>query len=133
LVINLKIKEYKIYQSDLRVYNSLSESYVYPDIVVVKGKPQLTDEIEDTILNPIILVEVISPLSEKYDKLTIYQNILSCEDYLIVSQNKVYIEHHTKENNLWKKIFYSSIEDRILLQNHHISIKVMDIYDGIEF
>lgn len=90
----------EVYPSDLRVHVPLTGLYTYPDASVVCGRPELTDEAGDTLLNPSVLVEVLSPSSEAYDrgkKFEQYRSIASLRDYLLVSSESAHVEHYARQ------------------------------------
>ena len=71
------------------------KKYLYPDLLVYCGEPQLTDEVEDTITNPKVIVEVLSPSTANYDqggKFRLYQQLPSFEEYVLVSQDTPRVE-----------------------------------------
>ena len=84
----------------MRVQVAEAGTYAYPDTVVVCGEPQFADATLDTLLNPTVIVEVLSPSTEGYDrglKFEDYRTIPSLTDYVLVSQDKVLIEHYTRQ------------------------------------
>lgn len=108
--------------NDLRVFDPISGSYCYPDIVVVDNNPKFLDSEFDTLLNPIFVAEITSPSTEKRDlndKFEIYKSIPSIKEYMIVAQDKTYIKHFKKiTDNHWEFFeYYSIIENAILIDN----------------
>lgn len=93
----------EIYQSDMRVKVRTGRLYTYPDMVVACGEPEFTKE--GTLLNPVVITEVLSPSTEIYDrgkKFQYYQEIESLREYILVSQDEPHIEHfHRQDNNAW--------------------------------
>ena len=100
--------------SDFRVRVS-SRMYTYPDVSVVCGKPLLADNQQDVLLNPVVIFEVLSPSTERYDrglKLHRYRTITTLEDYILVEQDEIRIAQYTRqENNLWILRDYQSLEE----------------------
>jgi Uma2 family endonuclease len=93
----LKNRSCESYTSDMRVLVSRTGLYTYPDVTVVCGKPELED---DTLLNPQVIFEVLSPSTEAYDrgqKFHHYQTIPSFREYVLVSQHEVHIDHFVKQ------------------------------------
>ncbi len=83
----------------MRVRTSPDTSYFYPDVVVVCGEPQFEDNSFDVLLNPVLIVEVLSPSTADYDrgeKFEHYKQLISLQEYIIVSQNRVHIEHYLR-------------------------------------
>lgn len=92
----------EVYVSDMRVRVSPTNSYVYPDVVAVCTEPRFEDEHVDTLINPTVIVEVLSPSTEDYDhgkKWMLYQQISSLRDYLLVAQDRVQVEQYTRQDD----------------------------------
>lgn len=86
--------------SDMKVYVPLTEGYVYPDLSVVCGKPEVVGDSQDVIANPSVIVEVLSDCTERFDrgeKFAGYRSLPSLHNYLLVSQNRVRIEHYERQ------------------------------------
>lgn len=101
----LRQKPCKVCASDLRVKIPATGLYTYPDASVVCGPPQFEDDKLDTLLNPLILIEILSESTEDYDrgtKFTNYRSIASFRDYVLISTDQVLVEYHTrKEDGSW--------------------------------
>ncbi|MBI4955024.1 MAG: Uma2 family endonuclease [Myxococcales bacterium] len=90
----------EIYTSDMRVKIASSGSYLYPDVSVACGEPRVEDEHGDTLVNPSLIVEVLSESSEAYDrgeKFAQYRSVPSVSDYVLVSQTVARIEHYRRQ------------------------------------
>ncbi len=102
---HLKGKNCSFFPSDLRVHNLENSLYTYPDVIVVCGEEKYLDDEFDTLLNPTVLVEVLSPATEDYDrgtKFKLYRTIPSLKNYVLVSSTEYAAEIYTrKENNEW--------------------------------
>ncbi len=126
----------RVYGPDFRVRVS-SRMYTYPDLSVVCGKPLLADQGQDALLNPVVIVEVLSPSTETYDrglKLQHYRNIASLQDYILVEQNEVRIEQYTRqENNLWILRDYQSLDEELTISSIGVSLPLGRIYNRVEF
>ena len=95
----LRGREGEAFGSNLRVRVS-SRMYTYPDISVVQGKPRVADELEDILLNPVVIFEILSPSTEEYDrgvKFRQYRTIDSLKDYILIDQDQVRIEQYSRE------------------------------------
>ena len=120
-----------IFISDMRVRPSLGDAYFYPDVVVVCGEPEFEDDTFDTLLNPIVIVEVLSPSTEAYDrgeKFTRYKHIASLQEYLLVSQDKVSVEHHRRHGTQWMLSHYHALEEVLQLPAIGCELPLHDIY-----
>src|SRR5258708_833202 len=94
----------KVYVADMRVLVNPSGLYTYPDITVVCGKPQFVDGQFDTLMNPLIVVEILSPTTEACDrgpKLEMYRKLATLREYLLVAQDRVYVEHGVRQDAGW--------------------------------
>lgn len=86
--------------SDMKVYVPVSEGYVYPDLSVVCGEPELVGDGHDVIANPRVVVEVLSDSTERFDrgeKFAGYRSLPSVVDYLLVAQGRVRVEHYERQ------------------------------------
>ena len=94
--------------------------YVYPDVVVASGEIEIVENYT-TLINPIVVVEVLSKSTESRDrgeKLQDYFNIESVKDYILVAQNKIRVEHyHRESSNQWTLKIYENLEDILILDS----------------
>jgi Uma2 family endonuclease len=100
LVLQLRKRSCTVHASDLRVKINASGLYTYPDVVVVCGRPQYEDREQDSLLNPSLIVEVLSPSTEAYDrgaKFAHYRTVESLVDYLVVAQDQPVVEHFVRQ------------------------------------
>jgi Uma2 family endonuclease len=94
----LRHSECQAFGSDLRVRVS-GRMYAYPDASVVRGKPLLTDDQEDVPLNPVVSFEVNSPLTDLGLKFQLYRAMASLREYILVDQDKVWVEQYTRQDD----------------------------------
>jgi len=122
--------------ASLRVRVSPSK-YVYPDLLVYCGKPTLTDEHNDTITNPKVIAEVLSPSTGDYDygkKFILYRSLESFEEYLLVSQDLPRIEVYRKTpEGRWVLSTYEGLNAVVNVESLGISMPMAQLYDGVEF
>ena len=101
----LKGKGCDVFPSDLRVYNQDNGLYTYPDVTIVCGKEEYLDDKFDTLLNPTVIFEVLSPSTEDYDrgtKFKLYRTIPSLKNYVIISSTEYSAEVYTRaEGDKW--------------------------------
>ena len=125
-------KDYEIYAADMRVKVSETEFYTYPDVVVVKGEPQLEDEHFDTLLNPTAVFEVLSPSTESYDrgqKFAHFRALKSLVDYLLIAQDRQRIERFTRQTDgQWLFQDYSEMDSVVDLPSMECQLKLSDVY-----
>ncbi len=125
---------YVLCNSDMRVRVSPTR-YVYPDFSVVRGEPRMEDEKELSLLNPVFVVEVISPSSETRDRVEkreYYYGVSSIEAYLIVDQDRVCAELYTRAADGWRLREFSSADDVIPLTMLHCELPLAQVYRGLD-
>lgn len=127
----------QVFTSDMAIKTPTLGPYRYPDISVVCGQVQV-ERIQciDLIVNPVLIVEVISPTTEERDrneKRTAYQNISSVQEYLIVSQEIPHITHYVREGETWRRADYSMGAEQIECPSVGITLKLDEIYRGVSF
>ena len=134
LHLQFKGRGCSVHTNDMRVRPNPRDSYFYPDVVVVCGEPQFEDEAFDTLLNPIVIVEVLSPSTEAYDrgeKFRRYQQLASLKEYVLVSQDKVWVEHHRLHGAQWILSHYRTLEEVLPLPSIGCEVPLRDIYTRV--
>jgi Uma2 family endonuclease len=92
----------RVFSADLRIHISAAKIYTYADCSVVCGDLELSSDKQDNVLNPLLIVEVLSPSTEDYDrgkKFELYRTISSFREYLIIHQNRRHIEHYSRQDD----------------------------------
>lgn len=129
-------RDCNIYGSDMRIKIQFAEKYTYPDIVAVCGEEFFEDETEDTLLNPMLIVEVLSKSTEAYDrgaKFEYYQTIESFREYVLISQEPYRVEQYVrKDKNVWTYFEFRLPEDIVKLNSIDCEISLRDIYHKIQ-
>jgi Uma2 family endonuclease len=101
----LENRECEVYASDMRVRTPDSSTYAYPDVVVVCGQPQFEDAEVDTLLNPTLIIEVLSPSTETHDrtkKFADYRKIESLKEYILIAQRECRVTQFIKQpDGMW--------------------------------
>ena len=127
---------FEVISSDQKVFIPKLNQILYPDALVVYQKPEFWNGRKDVLLNPILIVEVLSPSTEKYDrqdKFMSYKNIPTFMEYVMVRQDTVEVETwYREETHLWRETTVSETGD-IKLSSIGISISLDKIYRNIEF
>ena len=133
------------YMSDMRVSTQPTASYFYPDVVVVCEEPRFEDDVFDTLLNPIILVEVLSSSTEAYDrgeKFAHYRQLASLQEYVLVAQDKVLVEHYRRQEKQgtasvtgkdWIFTDFQELEESLPLTSIHCELSLREIYERVTF
>ena len=125
----------EVLSASLRVRVSPTK-YLIPDLMVVCGKLQLTDEHQDTVTNPKVIFEILSPSSEAYDqgtKFRLYSLLESFEEYVLVFQDRPRVVVYRKTSDTrWILTIYKGLEGAFALESLGITIPMSKIYDGVE-
>ena len=103
------------FANEMRVSIPAAKSYFYPDVGVVCEEPRFEDDVFDTLLNPIIVVEGLSPSTEAYDrgeKFAHYRELQSLKEYILVSQDKVRVEHYIRQAEQWILTDFQKLEQQ---------------------
>jgi Uma2 family endonuclease len=131
----LRKRPCEVYPSDMRVKASSTGLYTYPDIVVVCGAPLLEDDYKDTLLNPSVIVEVLSKSTEGYDrgeKFEHYRTLATLTDYILVAQDRVHVEHYQRrEKGEWLFAEYKRLDQVVDIQSIHCTIELADVYEKV--
>ena len=96
----LRRRPCRVYNSDMRVKVLRTGLNTYPDASIVCGQPQFTNDTHDTIVNPVLIIEVLSPSTERYDrgmKFQNYRTIDVLQDYILIAQDEHHIEHYSRQ------------------------------------
>ncbi len=133
----LRERECEVYQGDMRVRVSPTGLYTYPDVTVVCGEPEFEDAEVDTLLNPKVLVEVLSPSTADYDrgrKFTHYRRLPSLREYVLISQDRPLVEHYVRQGpDEWLLTEQSSLHDTLVLPSLQCQLPLPEIYLKVRF
>ena len=120
----------------MRVKTELTGSYFYPDVVVVCDKPRFEDNVFDTLLNPILIVEVLSPSTEAFDrgeKFAHYQELVSLQEYSLVSQDRMRVEHYRLIETQWVGKTFEAPETVLKFNSIECELPLKDVYTRVLF
>lgn len=126
----------KSFTSEVKIYIEKTNSYVYPDAMVVCGDIEISEKEINSVMNPILIVEVLSKSTAEYDrgdKFYLYRQIASCKEYVIIEQKKEVVDVHYKSDNsdLWRITRYEGLDAIIKLQSLDLEISMKDLYFDI--
>jgi Uma2 family endonuclease len=137
IAYKLKGKNCKPYGSDLRIHIPKNTLYTYPDISIICGATELSDNKFDTATNPAVIIELLSKSTRNYDKgekFTLYRDIDSLKEYILVDTEKIYVEKHVRNTDKsWLLTDYRSLEDSFTIDTIQLTFSLKDIYDGVKF
>jgi Uma2 family endonuclease len=126
----------EVYISNMRMKVSQTGMYTYPDVVAVCGEVRLEDAHNDTLLNPTVIVEVLSDSTEAHDrgeKFAHYRRLESLQEYLLVAQNQVRVEHYVRQGKLWVLTEESNLDGTVHLVSIDCTLSLQEIYYKVEF
>jgi Uma2 family endonuclease len=134
LNMGLRKKGCRTMSSDQRILTRHTDGlYSYPDIVIVCGKPQFSDLYKDTVMNPVVIVEVLSKSTEGYDrgdKFLLYRQLESLKEYVLVDSKKIHAEVYRKnEEGFWLLASEAiDIQESIYLKSVDVTLPMEDVY-----
>jgi len=126
----------EVLTSETKICIDAAEHYTYPDVVVVCGGAQILSTRHDTLLNPTLIVEVLSPSTEAYDrgrKFEAYKALESFQQYLLVASDRVHVDLFTRQpGDDWLLRSADRLEDSIELQSIHCRLALADLYRKVD-
>jgi len=127
----------EVYPSDMRVKVAKSGLFTYPDVIVACGEPQFLDDKQDTLLNPTLLVEVLSTSTASYDrgfKTARYRLLPSLREYLLIEQDQPLVEIYRRTNrNKWELEDAAEMTAKLTLESIGCELTLAAIYEKIVF
>lgn len=131
----LRKKPCEVYPSHMRVQVPEADFFTYPDLAVVCTEPRLADEHFDTLLNPTVLVEVLSRSTADYDrgrKFAYYRHLESLAEYLLVAQAEVHVEHYTRQSDgSWRLEETDDPAAAIVLPSIGCVLSLAEVYEKV--
>lgn len=126
----------RVVTSDLRVKVDVTGLYTYPDLLVVCDDPQFEDDVMDTLLNPLAIVEVLSDSTEKYDrgeKFAHYRQLPSVQEYVLVAQERPLVERYVRQpDDTWVLTAFDELTGTFSFNSIAAQIPMADIYRGVK-
>lgn len=136
LGLQLRGRPCRVYPSDMRLQVSETGLYAFPDVSAVCGAPQFLNERRETLLNPTLIVEVLSESTEAYDrgkKFEHYDTISSLAEYLLISTDHVNAELFTRQpDGRWLLSRAGSVDETLELPSVGCRLKLADLYDKVD-
>jgi Uma2 family endonuclease len=136
----LKRQPFRVFVADQRVWIPENNVYFYPDVIVVPAEIELQLGRRDTIMNPVVVAEVLSESTQVRDRTTkfsSYRKILSFSEYLLIAQDRIYVEHFRKEKiqerDFWVYQSYDKLELVVNLSSVPVKFTLADLYDKVDF
>lgn len=133
----LKGKGCQPYGSDLRIHIPKNTLYTYPDTSIFCNDPDLIDDKFDTATNPSVIIELLSKSTRNYDKgekFTLYRDIDSLQEYILIDTENIYVEKHIRNtDNSWQLTDYRSLENSFTISTINLGFLLTAIYEGLSF
>jgi Uma2 family endonuclease len=136
LNVAFRRQPYEAFMGDVRLWIPQRQIYTYPDVMVIEGEPEYFQNRTDTILNPVLIVEVLSKGTKGYDresKFDSYRMIPSFQEYLLVDQTRIHVERFFKTGTKqWSFYEYDASDEAIALTKVPFQISLADLYNKVE-
>jgi Uma2 family endonuclease len=133
----LKGKRCEAFGSDLRIHVEAAGLYTYPDISIICGNVKHHMGRKDTVTNPVVLIEVLSPDTESYDrgqKFDFYREIPTLNEYILIASTRMKVEHFQRqESGQWLLTIFSKPEEALPIESIGAAIPLSEIYDRVSF
>lgn len=131
----LKGKSCDMFGSDLRIHNPENSLFTYPDLCIVCGTPEKSDSDNDSIVNPSVIIEVLSKSTKDYDrgsKFMLYRSISSLKEYILVDSTTISVEHFEKEpDGSWRLTEFRQLTDSFMISTIQLRLRLSDLYEDV--
>lgn len=131
----LRGKPYSLFITDQRLWIPAIDIYTYPDGMVIADPVELKPGRKDTVTNPLLLAEVLSDSTEKYDrgdKFEAYRTLATLQEYLLIDQYRPHVEQYVKQSeHQWLFTEYSGLDARVQISSLPVELALKDLYQGI--
>ena len=137
LTAALRKQAYSIFVTDQRLWIPAMKLYTYPDVMVTSKLPDLQPDRKDTVMNPILIAETLSKLTQNYDrgdKFAAYRTMDGFQEYVLIDQYRPQVDHYVKQSvDQWLLTTYRGLEAGFKLESVGVEIALADLYEAIEF
>lgn len=137
LKFGLRGQDYDVYMGDVRLWIPRYRQYTYPDVMVIEGEPIYTGTGTTTVMNPSLIVEVLSKSTKNYDlgdKFIYYRSIPEFKEYILIDQTKYHVMQYAKNSDGKWLLSEQELEEAVLeLNSIQFQMKVSEIYDKVNF
>ncbi len=128
----------EVLPADMRLKVPAAFPYRYPDVVVVCGEPVIEEtQGLDLLVNPLLIIEVLSPTTEAYDrglKFSAYQTIASFREYLLVAQDRPHVVQYVRQpNDKWLRSEVTGLDGELTLETINCTLALREIYERVKF
>jgi Uma2 family endonuclease len=137
LKLSLRGQGYKIYIGDVRLWIPEYRQYTYPDVMVIQGQPVYANNSRTTVMNPKIIIEVLSKSTQNYDqgdKFMYYRSIPEMQEYILLDQKQYHLIQHTKTaTGQWLLTEYRGKSASLSLEAIEFHLSLAELYEGVDF
>jgi Uma2 family endonuclease len=137
MVIRPLPRKYRLYSSDLKIHIESAATSVYPDAIVICETPEFWGNRTDVIVNPLVVIEILSPKTQAYDRLgkfELYKLLPSFQEYVLVNADTPAVEtRFREEDDLWRIRTVTDLQQKVSLRALGVEISMADIYEDIIF
>ncbi|MBD2777106.1 Uma2 family endonuclease [Iningainema tapete] len=130
-------QDYEVFMTDVRLWMPKKRIYTYPDVMVVAGEAEYLNNRTDIIVNPQVIVEVLSKSTQGYDredKFEAYRTIDTFQEYLLIDQTRIRVEQYSKKGKKqWSLYEYDEEDQAITLTSVPFEISLQDLYNKVKF
>lgn len=123
--------------SDMRVWIEKKDMYVYPDVLVLCGEPEFVEDRTDTIINPTVVIEILSKSTQTHDhtdKFHAYWSLASVKEYVLVNQYQARVEYFRRiDAKKWELLIFHEVDDVLQLKSIGVDLLLERIYRGVDF
>ena len=128
---------YEVFANDVKVWIPQANAYTYPDVLLLAEPPQFVEKRNDTVTNPLIIIEVLSDTTKDFDrsgKFEFYRTLPSLQEYILVHQDKIQLEQFIKQSEKqWLMREYTAEEISLEFANVPVQVSLADIYAKVSF
>jgi Uma2 family endonuclease len=132
-----KKQNYRVFMGDVRLWIPQKRTYTYPDVMILAGEPEFFNNRKDIILNPQIIVEVLSKSTKGYDsedKFQAYRTICTFQEYVLIDQTRIHVDQFSKTGKKqWTLREYDEEDEAIALVTVPFEISLQDLYNKVKF
>ena len=133
----LKTKDTRVLMCDMKVRTPNSRYFFYPDVLVYQSKAEFHDEETDVLLNPKIVIEIVSKETSAFDhgdKFRIYQEFESLNEYMLIDQNRKMVERFLRRfDGIWTYEIFTDVKSEVLFSSIETKLKFDEIYELVQF
>lgn len=137
LTMALRKQPYSIFVTDQRLWLPKRNLYTYPDVMVMPRPPELQSGRKDTVMNPILIAEVLSDSTQGYDrgdKFAAYRTVDMFREYVLIDQYQPRVEQYVRqEANKWLLMVHDGLKARVSLVSVPVEVELAELYENLEF